>query len=179
MTRRALVLVILLSLALASSAQAKPTWTNTRMAGLWITPDCLTAGEPPAPRPHYFDCGIPAPETGLNLDASAMSLNIGSGAVPMVRLVDTYATYCVNHGMSPRFVAEGHGTFTVYPETLARTMVVTWTVSRCGTELTGLDPLEPTGLYLGQADDPAYDSLWDDVPIGEDTDWGYLWERAN
>jgi len=174
--RLAISLVIVASLAAAPVALAKPSWSNTRMAGLWITTDCVTAGVPPAPSDHYFDCGMPGPVSGIPGDASAMSLDIASGAVPAVRLVDTYATYCVTNGLPARFVATGYGRFTVPPETEARTMVVTLTDSRCGDESSGLAPIE-MGLYLGQAEHPTGDSLWDDDP--GNTDWGHLWERGD
>jgi hypothetical protein len=174
MKRLALVLVVLLTLTLAPSASAKPSWTNTRMAGLWITTDCVTDATDGT---HYYDCGLPGgPLSGIPGDASAMSLDIAAGAVPMVRFVDTYSTYCANNGKPYRFIATGYGTFTVPPETEARTMIVTFTKSWCGTEPNDFAPGE-AGLHLNQADDPSFDSLWDDNP--DQTDWGYLWERAN
>jgi hypothetical protein len=188
MKRLALVLLILLSLILAAPASARPAWSNTRAAGMWITTDCVTAGVPPAPSDHYFDCGMPGPETGGNWDASAMSLEIGAGAVPAVRFVDTYAHYCVNNGMPARFIAEGYGnltegTFQVGPHTSNLTILVTMTTVRCGDVVLTDLVLEPFGLYLYQhPDGSSYDNLWDDQPLTINevftTDWGYLWERA-
>jgi len=171
MKRLALVLVVILTLTLAPSASAKPSWTDTRMAGLWITTDCVTDGT------HYYDCGLPeGPVSGIPGDASAMSLDIGAGLVPMVRFVDTYATHCVNLGLPHRYVATGNGVFTVPPETEARTMIVTFTEVLCG-DVPIDPPAEPTGLFFCcQENDPSFDNLWDDNP--DQTDWGYLWERA-
>jgi len=171
MKRRALLLVVVMSLALAPSASAKPTWTNPRMADLWIATDCATDAF------GHYDCGLPAgPLSGIPGDASAMSLDIATGAVPTVRFVDTYATYCANHGLPYRWISTGYGTFTVGDETLAVTMNVTFTNSWCGTEPIDI-PAFTMGLYFCcQENDPSFDNLWDDNP--DNTDWGVLWARA-
>ena len=175
MKRNALLLVVVLSLVLAPSALAKPSWTDTRMVGLWITTDCATGGPLGTPS-HTFDCGMPGPLSGIPGDASAMSLAIGAGSAPFVRFVDTYATYCVNNGMPQRYIATGYGIYTVPPETEARTMNVTFTQASCG-DVAIDPPTEPAGLYFCcQENDPSSDSLWDDNP--HDTDWGNVWERA-
>lgn len=171
MKRLSLVLVILLSLTLAPSALAKPSWTNTRMAGLWIATDCATDVF------GHYDCGLPSGTlSGIPGDSSAMSLDIAAGAVPMVRFVDTYATYCFNNGLPYRWISTGYGIFTVPPETENVTMWVTFTQSWCGTE--PIDPpADPVGLYFCcQENDPSFDNLWDDNP--GNTDWGIFWARA-
>ena len=172
MKRLTVTVLAILVLALAPSAAAKPTWTNTRMAGLWVTTDCVSFWD----QSVRADCGQPGPLSGINGDGSAMSLSISSGAVPAVRFVDTEAAVCKNLGRHQRFVATGYGTFTVPPDTHALTMNVTFTNFWCGTEASDFDPFT-MGLYLAQdGENRDFDSLWDDNP--DNTDWGYTWFRA-
>lgn len=168
MKRLTLGLLILASLTLAPAAVANPSWSRA-LAGLWITTDCATFWQS-VDGTHAYDCE----RFG---DHSAMSLDIGEGARPMVRFVDTYATSCAEAGFPTRFVGIGYGEFTD-PDDLAQTMFVTLTSTWCGTEPMG----EFGGIPLaGPAVKGDNDSLWQDSDPNptENHDWGYVWYRGN